>query len=122
VDADRTIVFLPIDSTGRWWTWAGTAANRTLQASLPSVVDPRQRIDEKSIRLQPGVTVAELSAALSDVQWRDPDVDENALRGLKFSAALPSELAKQTLAARLGDIQHAREVLAEKRSIVRTSG
>jgi len=122
VDAGQTIVFLPIDSTGRWWTWAGTAANRTLQASLPSVVDPRQRIDEKSIRLQPGVTVAELSAALSDVQWRDPDVDENALRGLKFSAALPSELAKQTLAARLGDIQHAREVLAEKRSIVRTGG
>ncbi|MGV0849867.1 ATP-dependent helicase, partial [Mycolicibacterium phlei] len=89
---------------------------------LPSVADPRQRIDEKSIRLQPGVTVAELSATLSDVQWRDPDVDENALRGLKFSAALPSELAKQTLAARLGDIQHAREVLAEKRSIVRTGG
>ena len=34
------IVRLPSDSTGRWWTWAGTAANRSLQASLPKIVDP----------------------------------------------------------------------------------
>ena len=102
VAADRLIVFLPSDSAGRWWTWAGTAANRTLQASLPSVVDPRQRIDEKSIRLLPGVTVTEFSAALTAVEWRDPEVDANALRGLKFSAALPSELATQTLGVRLG--------------------
>ena len=120
VAADRTVVFLPSDSTGRWWTWAGTAANRTLQASLPSVVDPRQRIDEKSIRLLPGVTAAELSTALAHVQWRDPDVDANALWGLKFSAALPPALAQQTLAARLGDAEHARAVLTEQRSIIRS--
>ncbi|MBV5246744.1 DEAD/DEAH box helicase [Mycolicibacterium sp. PAM1] len=120
VVADRSIVFLPSDSAGRWWTWAGTKANRTLQASLPSVVDPRQRIDEKSIRLLPGVTVAEFSAALSDVQWRDPEVDANAMRGLKFSAALPSKLATQTLGARLGDKQHASAVLTEKRSITKS--
>ena len=119
VAADRLIVFLPSDSAGRWWTWAGTAANRTLQASLPSVVDPRQRIDEKSIRLLPGVTVAEFSAALSDVQWRDPEVDAHALRGLKFSAALPVELATQTLSARIGDIGIAESVLAEAHTIVK---
>lgn len=122
VAADGTIVYLPGGSAGRWWTWAGTAANRTLQASLPDVVDPRQRIDEKSIRLLPGVTAAEFSQALSGVQWRAPDVDANALRGLKFSAALPPELAEHTLAARLGDIPHARDVVAEKRSIVRSGG
>jgi ATP-dependent Lhr-like helicase len=33
-DSDRLIVRLPSDSTGRWWTWAGTAANRSLQTSL----------------------------------------------------------------------------------------
>lgn len=53
---------------------------------------------------------------------RDPDADVNALRGLKFSAALPPELAQQTLAACLGDAEHAREVLVEKRSIVRSMG
>ncbi|OBA74849.1 ATP-dependent helicase [Mycolicibacterium elephantis] len=119
VGGERLIVFLPSDSAGRWWTWAGTAANRTLQASLPSVVDPRQRIDERSVRLLPGATVAEFSAALSDVQWRDPEVDANALRGLKFSAALPSELAMQTLGARLGDEGAARTVAVQPRQIVR---
>ena len=116
---DQSIVLLPSDSAGRWWTWAGTAANRTLQASLPTVIDPRQRIDEKSVRLLPGVTVTEFSGALAAVEWRDPEVDANALRGLKFSAALPEQLAKQTLSARLGDISRATDVSAQSRSIVR---
>ncbi|EUA08678.1 DEAD/DEAH box helicase domain protein [Mycobacterium xenopi 4042] len=80
VSADALIVRLPADSAGRWWTWAGTAANRTLQVSLPTVVDPRQRIDEKSLRLLPGITDAEFSAALDGVEWREPAVDANALR------------------------------------------
>ena len=100
VEPDRLIVRLPSDSTGRWWTWAGTAANRSLQASLPTIVDPRQRIDEKSVRLMSGVTVREFSEAMAAVEWRDPDVDANALRGLKFSSALPEDLAKRTLSAR----------------------
>ena len=120
VTADRLLVLLPSDSAGRWWTWAGTAANRTLQASLPTVVDPRQRIDEKSIRLLPGVTVPELPAAPADVRSQPPAVDANALRGLKFSAALPRESAMHTLGARLGDAHHAGVVLTEKRSIVRS--
>lgn len=117
--SDHLIVRLPDDSAGRWWTWAGTAANRTLQASLPGVVDPRQRIDEKSIRLLPDVSVSEFSDALVGVQWQDPGVDANALRGLKFSSALPAELAMHTLGARLGDEPHAREAATHKRSIIR---
>jgi ATP-dependent Lhr-like helicase len=119
VSSDGLIVLLPSESSGRWWTWGGTAANRTLQASLPSVIDSRQRIDEKSVRLLPGVTVQDFSAALAAVEWRDPDVDANTLRGLKFSAALPTELATWTLAARLGDAPYATAIAAEKLSIVR---
>lgn len=96
--ADGLVLRMPDDSAGQWWTWAGTAANRTLQASLPSVLDRRQRIDEKSVRLLPGVTVQEISAAIAAAEWSDPAVDANALRGLKFSAALPTELASRTLA------------------------
>ncbi|PND55338.1 ATP-dependent helicase [Mycobacterium sp. ENV421] len=121
VQSDRLVVRIPNDSAGRWWTWAGTAANRTLQASLPTVVDPRQRIDEKSIRLLPDVTVQEFGAAVATMEWRDPVVDLNAIRGLKFSAALPDELAKHTLAARLSDLPHARGVSTEARSIVKES-
>ncbi|WP_102140888.1 DEAD/DEAH box helicase [Mycobacterium hubeiense] len=119
VSADALIVRLPRDSAGRWWTWAGTAANRTLQASLPSIVDPRQRIDEKSLRLLPGVTAAEFSAALDAVEWQEPAVDANALRGLKFSSALPPELARATLSARIGDQARAAEVLGDYRIFVR---
>lgn len=35
--SDRLIVRLPEDSTGRWWTWGGTAANRIV-ASVTSRV------------------------------------------------------------------------------------
>ena len=116
-DPDRLIVRLPDDAAGRWWTWAGTAGNRSLQASLPKLVDPRQKIDEKSVRLLPGVTVAEFGDAVAAVEWRDPLVDANAVRGLKFSAALPTELATATLAARIGDLIAAQSVLAEQRVI-----
>ncbi|WP_240316783.1 helicase-related protein [Mycobacterium persicum] len=119
LSTDALIVCLPTDSAGRWWTWAGTAANRTLQASLPTIVDPRQRIDEKSLRLLPGVTVAEFSAALDAVEWQQPAVDANALRGLKFSSALPPELARATLSTRIGDQPRAAAVLADARRFLR---
>lgn len=119
VSTDRLIVRLPDGSQGRWWTWAGTAANRTLQASLPDLVDPRQRIDEKSIRLLPDVSAERFAAALATVEWTDPPVDEAALRGLKFSAALPRGLAMHTVGARLGDVQSAMDVVNGSKMIVR---
>lgn len=118
-DPERLIVRLPDDAAGRWWTWAGTAANRSLQASLPKLVDPRQRLDEKSVRLLPGVSVAEFGDAVAAVEWRDPLVDANAVRGLKFSAALPMQLAISTLSARIGDLATAQTVFTETRSLVR---
>lgn len=117
--SDRLIVRLPEDSTGRWWTWGGTAANRTLQASLPGLVDPRQKIDEKSVRLLPGVSVAEFGDAVAAVEWRDPIVDANAVRGLKFSAALPLDLAVATLGARIGNQVAAQAIHSETRVLVR---
>ena len=116
---DRLIVRLPSDTAGRWWTWAGVAANRSLQASLPKLVDPRQRIDEKSIRLLPHVTISEFGEALTAIEWQDPAVDANAVRGLKFSSALPPALAVATLGARIGDSDAAQSVVSEQRSIVK---
>ncbi|WP_123977643.1 hypothetical protein [Streptomyces sp. Ag109_O5-1] len=42
-----------------------------------------------------------------------PDVDRRAVRGLKFSAALPERLAVATVAARLADFEGACSVLGE---------
>ncbi|GJF12703.1 hypothetical protein NGTWS0302_02460 [Mycolicibacterium cyprinidarum] len=58
----------------------------------------------------PAVSVKEFGAA---VTWQNPLVDTNALRGLKFSSALPEPLAKKTLGARLGDTLHSRTVSIE---------
>lgn len=115
-----SVLALPSEGSGRWWTWAGTAANRTLQASLPELVDPRRRVDEKSLRLLPGVTPAGVRAALTDPSWALPHVAPNAVAGLKFSAALPPGLAEKTLAVRLDDEPHARMVVEMRRRIHRT--
>ncbi|AQS68012.1 hypothetical protein [Streptomyces pactum] len=48
-----------------------------------------------------------------------PEVDPDAVRGLKFAEALPPRLAEATLAARLTDEEGARAALAEP---VRSSG
>lgn len=102
----------------RWWTWAGTAANRTLHASLGTIVDPRQRIGDRSLRLREQVTAKEISAALRAVdQLSQPPVHPAAVRGLKFSAALPADLATRTLAERLGDPTGAARVLDEPRRL-----
>jgi len=93
----------------RWWTWAGYRANATLKATLGGVADEAQRADDLSIRLR---------SDLRPSTWRDvvdavrdrlclPEVDEKALAGLKFSDALPRQLAVATLAARLADLDHA---------------
>jgi ATP-dependent helicase Lhr and Lhr-like helicase len=42
-----------------------------------------------------------------------PEVDDRAVAGLKFSDALPRHLAATTLAARLADLEHAADLLAE---------
>lgn len=97
----------------RWWTWAGRKANATLAASLGSLVDGR--FDDVSVRMHPDLTPRMWQAGTADISTRLclPDVDEHALSGLKFSVALPPRLAAATLAARLGDLDAAMQVLAE---------
>ncbi|MFB9687127.1 DEAD/DEAH box helicase [Amycolatopsis plumensis] len=101
-----------------WWTWAGTATNRTLQASLPDVADPRQRIDDSSLRLRNDIPLNLLSKALTGaIDLVTPDVNKHAVRGLKFSSALPPELAIRTISERLADREHTRMVLSDSHRI-----
>ncbi|MEU7209942.1 DEAD/DEAH box helicase [Streptomyces sp. NPDC044989] len=99
----------------RWWTWAGYRANATLAATLSSVSDPLQRPTDCWVRLREDVTPTAWRAARAGVGENLvlPDVDPRAVRGLKFSAALPERLAVATVAARLADFESARTVLAE---------
>ncbi|MCQ4207767.1 DEAD/DEAH box helicase [Streptomyces longispororuber] len=101
----------------RWWTWAGYRANATLGATLSSIADPVQRPTDCYLRLRedldPRMWRTALEAAQDGPALVLPDVDQRAVRGLKFSAALPHRLAITTLAARLADFDGARAVLSE---------
>lgn len=102
----------------RWWTWAGTRANATLAAALsPLLADRANPYSDKYVSLDGGVTHETWSKTMSALRAAEslpqPAIDDAALDGLKFSAALPSDIATQTLAARLGDPQRATGVLAE---------
>ncbi|MFD6311580.1 DEAD/DEAH box helicase [Streptomyces nigra] len=104
-----------VGSDVRWWTWAGYRANATLAATLQPVSDPLQRPTDCWLRLREDLTPAEWRTARENVgeSLVLPDVDPRAVRGLKFSAALPERLAVATVAARLADFESARRVLSE---------
>ncbi|MEU6799877.1 DEAD/DEAH box helicase [Streptomyces neyagawaensis] len=106
----------------RWWTWAGYRANATLATTLQAVTDPLQRPTDSWLRLREDITQADWRAAHENVgdNLVLPDVDQRAVRGLKFSAALPERLAAATVAARLADFDSARAVLAEPVRFQRT--
>ncbi|HEY9476276.1 MAG TPA: helicase-related protein, partial [Mycobacteriales bacterium] len=99
----------------RWWTWAGYRANATLAATLTGLTDRVQRVGDTSIRLRTDLTRDIWRAGIADATDRLclPEVDERALTGLKFSAALPPRLAEATLARRLADLDGAATVLSE---------
>ncbi|MFI9309529.1 DEAD/DEAH box helicase [Streptomyces triculaminicus] len=101
----------------RWWTWAGYRANATLAATLPSVADPVQRPTDCCLRLREDLTPESWRMACEGAEGGAapvlPDVDHRAVRGLKFSAALPQRLAVATVATRLSDFEGARAALAE---------
>jgi ATP-dependent Lhr-like helicase len=126
VSADRLVVARDERGDWRWWTWAGAAANRTLAAWADQVVMPRQRIGPESLRLQRHLGVADIQKGFAEALARPhprplPLVDPAAVRGLKFSVALPANLAVATIAARSGDPVAADAVLGEQLSVVATA-
>lgn len=115
-DSQRTVIQRTGDTS--WWTWAGARANATLAGALPAVTDHGIGYDNHRLRLRPDLTPAELSqatAAVGDLVDIRPAVSEDAVRGLKFSDVLPPDLARETVALRLADHKHGRQVLAEPR-------
>ena len=97
----------------RLWTWAGLKANATLLAGLGLGASG---VENDSVLLPEGITVDDVKAADCDAV---PCVDEDAISRLKFSVALPLELAVRTLGERLADPRGADETV--RATIVRYS-
>jgi ATP-dependent Lhr-like helicase len=132
VDPDRTVVTIGPGGAARWWTWAGSRANVLLSASLaavaPEAVDDRGRYDNRFISLADGCQPDDVSEAIRQcaATFRDRlsdvtvDIDDNALRALKFADLLPHDLAVRTLAARMLDPDTA-AIVASRPLVVRRS-
>jgi ATP-dependent helicase Lhr and Lhr-like helicase len=99
----------------RWWTWAGHRANATLTGSLAPVAVPAQRVNDCWIRLREDIDPQVWKESVADLAGHLclPEIDGQAVRGLKFAEALPTRLAEATLAARFSDMRGARAVLGE---------
>ncbi|WP_308207745.1 helicase-related protein [Actinomadura madurae] len=99
----------------RWWNWVGYRANAVLTATLSGLTDEKQRFEDEWVRLRPDLTRDMWKAGTADAADRLclPDIDERALRGLKFNEALPTRLATATLAARLADLDAALTTLTD---------
>ncbi len=101
-----------VDQT--WWTFAGTKANASLSAAL-TALGVEATSDSESVRAAglTGPVVRDLGSLL-DSAPPDPAVDERALEGLKFSTALPTGLAIETLAQRYTDSATAAQVARQR--------
>jgi ATP-dependent helicase Lhr and Lhr-like helicase len=106
----------------RWWTWAGYRANLTLAATLgavSSVIDDRSQPNDRWIRLHSDVSPTAwrvARTAASEAGTCPPRADPRAVRGLKFSAALPDDVAQTVVSARLADHDAASLALREPTS------
>ncbi|MFJ8967064.1 DEAD/DEAH box helicase [Lentzea sp. NPDC102401] len=119
VVADGTVISRSPNGDLHWWTWAGSAANRTLHASVPGLVDRRQRVGDNAVRLFSGMSFSDVKNALTGPLREElPEVSESAVEGLKFASALPDDLARATVAERLADFSSMRAVLQEPRTFI----
>ncbi|TCC18661.1 DEAD/DEAH box helicase [Kribbella sindirgiensis] len=102
--------------SGDWrlWTWAGLKANATLLAGLG--LDATE-IENESVILPAGVGASAVASADVNVV---PQLSAEAITALKFSAALPPDLATRTLGERLADPEGA--AMVKQRSLIRTVG
>lgn len=106
------LVFERKDGCSTLWTWAGQRANDTLLAALKLQHDGQS--DNVSITMPSWSGRRNLIAARKNVDFAQAFVSQEAIEGLKFSAALPVDMARATLAARNTDRARAREILDEE--------
>lgn len=93
-----------------WWTFAGSKANHSLAAALDaSGVEARSNAESVTLSSADATVLRGLANILAGPAL-PASVDEGALDGLKFSAALPLGLAASTLQERSSDVGRALEV------------
>jgi ATP-dependent Lhr-like helicase len=98
-----------------WWTFAGLAANRALASGLGDITVPGAPVTDLALPLRPEVPPGQLQYVLGSrregLLAAEPSVDDQAIENLKFSAAIPRDLARDTVSRRLADQEAVQETL-----------
>ncbi|WP_198318365.1 hypothetical protein [Arthrobacter sp. YN] len=112
---DSSVLVRESNGRLRWWTWAGARANAVLAAGLldlaPELIDESRAYNNWQIGLRGDVSAKDLMGATGRIQdslLREPcsilpQMDDRALKTLKFVELLPHSLAVSTLAERGSD-------------------
>jgi len=114
VDPDRLLAFRNGDNL-EFWTWAGLKANETIRAAIGI---PNSEATNESLLLRDSDSLGNLSSI--DFADAVPEISPEMVDSLKFSAALPYELAQRTLAERFANRVGAKNVASAPRSLVFT--
>ena len=101
-----------------WWTFGGTRANATLAKSLSEATRSRVEHDGLSLTFESRISLNDVQQAVKEVRLQDvasirPDIDEDAIEGLKFAECLPAHLAVEMLEQRLSDAESTKKVLEQ---------
>ena len=89
-------------SASRWWTYGGTRANASLAASL-AADGLEVTADATGVAIGTPAGAADVRGALLRHPDAAPEITREVLDGLKFSTALPLDVAAQVMVARSVD-------------------
>ncbi|MBK9741411.1 MAG: DEAD/DEAH box helicase [Actinobacteria bacterium] len=116
VDASGTVIQRGSD-LDLWWTFAGTKANNSLASALDANgAEARSNAESVTLRHGDALLLRDLATSLINGSVH-PSVDQAVLDGLKFSAALPVDLAVRTLAERGTDSGRALDTIRSSLTI-----
>lgn len=118
LDREGTAVVTGISGRSRGWTIAGSAANAALANEIAQTVRSPLEHGSFSLTFESTVSADAIAGGIEQLRAGDPaemrpEIDEEAIEGLKFNECLSGETAVRMLEARLGDLDAVRRVLGE---------
>ena len=123
---DKTVLLLGDSNYPEWWTFAGTKGNSTLAAGLMSLLDCEVKANPLFMQIKSSQGLEEVYNAiegLRDIDWSEvlPEINEDAVTGLKFNACLADRWATQVLQDRLKDSSVAKQVVNQEIRLIGNS-
>ena len=124
IDRDATTLLPGTDGKPEWWTFVGYAGNAMLAGELSRLMTGCQvTFDNFAVTFKDGATVSSAEQAIGQLRELPAEsltalVDEDAARGVKFSACVPPHLIEQMLVHRLRDEEAARRVLGQRLKVM----